>query len=218
MRVYHFVNEKFGLENILRRRLKIARINELNDPFEFLATEASNATVRRAFLAVKVQQAISTGILCFSEAWTNPVQWSHYANHHQGICMGFDVPDNQLKAVSYVRERLLLDWPKMQSDPAFGEEFMSQVISTKFEHWSYEQEMRSFVRLDPATEENGLFFMDFSPDIRLSEIIVGHCSPITRNQLKDVLGNLASEVRCLKARLAFKTFEVTEQKLGSIWR
>lgn len=218
MRVYHFVNEQFGLENIQRRRLKIARINELNDPFEFLATEASNATVRRAFLAIKVQQALSTGILCFSKAWNNPVQWSHYANHHKGICMGFDVSDNQLKAVSYVSERLLFNWPKMQSDPAFAEEFMSQVISTKFEHWSYEQEMRSFVRLDPATEENGLFFMDFSPDIRLSEIIVGHCSPITRNQVKQALGDLASEVRCLKARLAFKKFDVTKQELDSIWR
>jgi hypothetical protein len=36
MRLYHFLNAEYGLLNIRHRRLKIARINELNDPFEFL--------------------------------------------------------------------------------------------------------------------------------------------------------------------------------------
>lgn len=36
MRLYHFTSQKFGLLALKDRRLKIARINELNDPFEFL--------------------------------------------------------------------------------------------------------------------------------------------------------------------------------------
>jgi len=37
MRVFHFVNEEHGLDDLRKRRLKIAALNELNDPFELLA-------------------------------------------------------------------------------------------------------------------------------------------------------------------------------------
>jgi hypothetical protein len=217
VRVYHFVNEQFGLEDIRRRRLKIARINELNDPFEWLPVEASNLTFRQTFQAIKDQQANSIGMLCFSKTWRNPVQWSHYADRHRGICMGFDIPDGLLKEVSYLPSRLQFDLPRMQSDPAFAEDFMDQVISSKFRHWRYEQEMRSFVKLDPATALNDLYFIDFSADISLMEVIVGSTSPITRSQLSDALGNLAGDVQCRKARLAFKSFRVVEQRKVSLW-
>ena len=198
--------------------MKIARINELNDPFEWLAVEASNLTVRQAFKAVKDQLAISTGILCFSKDWRNPVQWGHYADRHRGICMGFDIPDSQLKAVNYVSSRLQFNWAKMQCDAAFAEEFMKQVISSKFRHWRYEQELRSFVKLDPNSEQNGYYYMDFSSDIRLSEVIVGASSSVTRSQLAHALGKLAVNVHCRKARLAFKSFKVVEQRKASLWQ
>lgn len=37
MRVYHFLDRKYGLDDIRRRRLKIATLDDLNDPFEMLA-------------------------------------------------------------------------------------------------------------------------------------------------------------------------------------
>lgn len=100
MRVYHFINEKFGLENIKRRRLKIARIDELNDPFEFIA-RADNERERAALRATREEQTKKTGLLCFSRSWQNPVQWSHYADRHRGFCLGFDVPDALIKEVTY---------------------------------------------------------------------------------------------------------------------
>lgn len=36
LRVYHFVGPDHGLDDIRRRRLKIATIADLNDPFELL--------------------------------------------------------------------------------------------------------------------------------------------------------------------------------------
>jgi Protein of unknown function (DUF2971) len=217
VRVYHFVNEQFGLEDIRLRRLKIARINELNDPFEWLPVEASNLAFRQTFQAIKDQQANSKGILCFSKTWRNPVQWSHYADRHRGICMGFDIPDRLLKEVSYLPSRLQFDLPRMQNDPEFAKDFMDRVISSKFTHWRYEKEMRSFVSLDPTTAQNGLYFIDFSADISLTEVIVGSTSSITRSQLGGALGNLARDVKCRKARLAFKSFKVVEQRKASLW-
>ncbi len=37
MLVYHFRDKKFGMESIKDRRLKVATVEGLNDPFELIA-------------------------------------------------------------------------------------------------------------------------------------------------------------------------------------
>lgn len=86
MRVFHFISEQFGLEDIRRRRLKIATLNELNDPFELFGVNLSDEALRQAFRAMKHELAFKRGLLCFSRNWHNPVQWSHYAAKHTGLC------------------------------------------------------------------------------------------------------------------------------------
>ncbi len=46
MIVYHFTSSEFALKALRDRRLKIARINELNDPFELCAADFTNPDVR----------------------------------------------------------------------------------------------------------------------------------------------------------------------------
>lgn len=77
MRVYHFINEKFGLKDIRERRLKISRIMELNDPFELFGVELTDKKFRRFVRSEKMSVAENTGIICFSANWKNPVQWAH---------------------------------------------------------------------------------------------------------------------------------------------
>jgi hypothetical protein len=48
MRVYHFTSTEFGLSDIALKRLKISRIEDLNDPFELLAAELSQKNSRSA--------------------------------------------------------------------------------------------------------------------------------------------------------------------------
>jgi hypothetical protein len=71
MRVFHFVNEEFGLEDLRRRRLKIATLNELNDPFELFGVNLADESLRRAFRAMKDQLALNRGLLSFSRDWHN---------------------------------------------------------------------------------------------------------------------------------------------------
>ena len=85
MRVFHFVNEEFGLEDLRKRRLKIATLHELNDPFELFGVSLADESLRRAFRAMKDQLASNRGLLCFSRDWHNPVQWSHYAAKHTDL-------------------------------------------------------------------------------------------------------------------------------------
>jgi hypothetical protein len=210
MKLFHFRDEIFGLKSIKERRLKLSRIMELNDPFEFLGASLANPEFRKAITSTKRQLSKTTGILCFSKNWQNPVQWSHYANKHKGICMCFEVPDQFPFEVEYVNYRLNVD-------AEIDLHTMYKFLSTKFIHWSYEEEWRLFVNLDKDEEENGLYFSDFSEKLELKQVIVGAQSDITRTQISDALGVLNENVEVFKARPAFKTFEVVRNKKNKLW-
>ena len=90
-RLYHFWNREHGLWTLQNRRVRVSRILELNDPFEFLALNLRDPIKRRALREVKRELNRTKGILCFSENWNNPVMWAHYADRYKGVCLGFDV-------------------------------------------------------------------------------------------------------------------------------
>jgi hypothetical protein len=217
MRVYHFVNKEYGLENIQKRRLKIATLNELNDPFELFGVEFSDPSVRSAFYAMKNELAQNRGLLCFSKSWHNPVQWSHYADKHKGLCLGFDVPDESLGDVNYSRKRLVTDIEKLKSPRQLAPTAAKKFLFTKYHHWKYENEIRSFVTLEEIDEEKQMYFADFSNKLSLKEVIVGSMSDITRKELANCLGDLRGQIKSFKARLAFKTFKVVKQRKEELW-
>lgn len=107
-RAYHFVSLHYGLEDLQRKRLKISRLDDLNDPFELWAIAQPNAHVRQALRETKKEMARDCGLLCFSLDWSNPVLWSHYADRHRGIALGFDVSEHILKPVVYRKTRPIL--------------------------------------------------------------------------------------------------------------
>jgi hypothetical protein len=217
MRVYHFLNRKHGLQNIRQRRLKVSTIEELNDPFELLGISSKNPDVRQAYQDTKAGLAKYSGILCFSGNWRNPVQWSHYADHHRGICLGFDVTV-QLEPVTYAPRRLKPNLEAMRTGGAAAQIHMQQMLTTKFSHWRYEDERRLFVRLKTKNKKTGLYFFHFSKQIALKEVIVGSNSTITRAELRRALGNLATIVEVHKARLAFRTFRIVRQRSEKLWK
>jgi len=217
MRAYHFVNEEYGLENISKRRLKIATLNELNDPFELFGVELSDPSLRVAFRAMKSELAENRGLLCFSRKWNNPVQWSHYADKHKGVCLGFDVPDIHLGAVSYSRRRLVADIEKLITPQQLSVDMLKKLMFTKYYHWRYENEVRNFVELNDLDMDKQLYFAEFSKQLSLKEVIVGAESDITRSQLNECLGDLGGNVTTSKARLSFKTFRVVKQRKRELW-
>jgi hypothetical protein len=79
MLVYHFLNAHWGLDDLRERRLKISRIMDLNDPFEFLGVDLADRQVRKGLKKTKKELAEEQGLLCFSKSWRNLVLWGHYA-------------------------------------------------------------------------------------------------------------------------------------------
>ena len=217
MRVYHFVNEEYGLEDLREKRLKIARINELNDPFELMGVVLTDPEHRESLEILKTSIGSVHGILCFSKRWNNPPQWAHYADKHKGLCLGFDIPDNSLFKVRYQDNPLPadeLDVLKASADAQIeivsprstkrnGQNrnnipFGLKILTTKFSHWHYEEEYRFFPRL--SRQNQGLQYCKFSSDLRLREIIVGIRSTVKRATVEEALGGTTKDLNIFKVR------------------
>ena len=129
MRVYHLLPRKWALCDLKHDRLKVATFDDLNDPFELRGVRLENRDDRHRFNCWRNLTATKVGLLCFSKSWRNPVLWSHYADEHKGICLGFDVPESCLSEVKYVPERLQFE----QLVP--DEDQLQRLLRTKFKDW-----------------------------------------------------------------------------------
>lgn len=219
MLVYHFKDAEFGLKAIREKRLKVARIPELNDPFELMAPCMSDPVFRSAFLSMRRELSQRVGFVCFSNKYSNPVLWSHYADHHRGVCLGFEIPDKILTKVKYAKERTSPD-RLLSKNVSTKFEAMMECLSLKFSHWRYESERRLFVDLNEAKldKKSGLHFQDFCDHIVLKKVIVGLNSTISRQQIQDCLEAHAPSIDAFKVRPAFKTFNVVKNRKEALWK
>ncbi|MFL6553709.1 MAG: DUF2971 domain-containing protein [Chthoniobacterales bacterium] len=217
MRAYHLVNEQFGMDDLVKKRLKIATLKDLNDPFELFAVSLTDSAVRRAFRKMKDELSRTRGLLCFSRDWHNPVQWSHYADRHRGLCLGFDVSDESVGSVTYSSKRIAARIEQLRAPRLLDPNTAISLLFTKFSHWSYEDEVRGLVTLEDRDPATGLYFAEFSDRLRLREVIVGAASRLTRADIRSALGDLASTVTAWKARLAFSSFRIVRQRNERLW-
>lgn len=208
-RVYHFTTKFFGLEDIEKRRLKVARITELNDPFEFLAPRAAS---ENEMMASQTNLALINdimGILCFNSDWNNPVHWSHYAAKHQGICLGFDVDISSCFEVIYREDRIDLAIPdKLDYISDDKHNVLFQIMLTKYVGWSYERERRMFQILKDRSPEGGNYFQSFRDILQLKEVTIGVKCDASGDDIRQRLGEMQPEVDVYKAKLSATKFEI----------
>ena len=209
MRVYYFTSAKYGLDNLKNKRLKISDFSNLNDPFELLGIEMSDKGVRKTLRHKKIDIAKNKGLLCFSRSRYDPVQWAHYADNHKGLCLGFDVADENLKEIKYVSSRLAkstLDDPKN----------VDKILTTKFKHWAYEQEHRLVIDIDVTRANGDICFEEFSEDMVLKEVYIGCESRLEFNDIKSSYSSKEKNVIVKYTRPAFKDFRIVwDQKKKS---
>lgn len=209
MRVFHLTHAEHALSDIALRRLKIARIADLNDPFELLAANlGGNKPLRRRIRVWRQELHKTTGLLCFSRDWYSPVLWSHYADKHRGICLGFELSDSSAQPVDYVEGRLRVPPNFPTAQPDLDEPFVRQLLKTKFLHWKYENEVRVFIGLDKRTIERGLYFFPFSDDLKLTEVILGPLCELPLDTVRTFVRGTYPDAIVIRARLGFKRFQV----------
>jgi len=215
MRVYKFLNKQFGLKGLYERRLKQSRIHELNDPFELAPYDLTDPATRHAFGAVRESLGRENGLICFSASWQDPVIWAHYADKHQGICLGFEIPTiigdggkDIAKKVTYISRPLRFPAEFLNLPQARQLKYVDRIPFTKFKHWAYEKEVRVWGRL--SNEEDGLYFFEFEHRMRLVEVRVGANCTLQRSAVMRTLGGSEGETRIVKVRAAHNRFAMVQ--------
>lgn len=212
MRVFHFINTSYGISNLSLRRLKVSRFNELNDPFELLAADLRDPRDRKALSNFKDTLNSNKGMICFSDSWSNPLLWGHYADKHSGMGLGFDIPDEYLLPVQYTTQRPKVEFDQRTREIIDGPRLTDKLLRTKFVDWRYENEMRMFVDLDTTSQEGGKHFVEFSSDIVLREVILGMKSELPASRVRQLLKNEPITVKVLKAGMALRAFKIIEDR------
>ncbi len=93
-----------------------------------------------------------------------------------------------------------------------GQDFMAEILSTKYSHWKYEKEYRVFRELDEEIKMNSLYFAAFSDELELKEVIVGVRSWVTRAEVAARLGRLTNNVDIFKVREDFREFSMVRDE------
>lgn len=210
MRAYYLTSRHWALEAIKNRRLKIALFNDMNDPFELLGAELKNRRHKAELRQLKEETNAMIGALCFSQGCGNPVLWSHYADKHRGLCLGFDIRDDWAHEISY-RDRRLRE---IEKEFLEGEcEILGRrLLTTKFEHWRYEDEVRIILKLQDAVRENEFYFMPFGEALRLREVIAGVRCDTALEDLREMLSEEDAGVAVARAALAPDEYKIVKRE------
>jgi hypothetical protein len=94
------------------------------------------------------------------------------------------------------------------AEKGLEEGFVRDLLHTKYLHWAYEGEVRTFVRLDHSTIENGSYFHSFESGLALREVILGPLCELPIERVRELVHSVYERVPVIKARLAFKWFDV----------
>jgi len=156
------------MESLIRDELYAARFDDLNDPFEAMATQtfgdAINFLKEIGLDKYGTLQDISQKIMGFRDRAgvyslvksdtgvpDNELMWAHYANAHKGFCIEYDVETialseelwfnvNQIDSVVYSTKL-----PEMTLEDLQGKSdisLLTKIYATKSKVWSYENEAR----------------------------------------------------------------------------
>lgn len=227
VRLYHFINDKWGLENIAKRRLKVAFADQVNDLFEFRPFDFGKGEKGRDRRyawgeAIKAHSMLQ-GFISFSKTWAVPTMWAHYADNHKGICLGFDVracrEDGEPYSVKMkYRKQLTSMDDRVLKDRVYNRKVLEIAKTTKSEHWMYEDEWRCWASLSDEerkqkrADPDRMFFNPFDEKLVLKEVIFGAKSRLSTCRVQKILSPL-DDVEFSTARPSFRAFKMVRQRL-----
>ncbi len=185
--------------------LKASMYGEFNDPFDLvlgsygasLSGEDRSAFYDampeymrdpayydESYLDIQAGARASLSIMCFTKTFKNILMWSHYANNHTGLCVGYDYNSSffhnkyscsysnnvgEIKKIEYTNDRpkyiIPTDLVNNTSD-----------WFKKSKDWKYEKEYRILLPVDDASNNNdsdpAMLLFKIDPE-NIKQVILG---------------------------------------------
>lgn len=161
--------------------------------------------VRAEVIGIKIYDD-HLGITCFSEKWNSILMWSHYAENHKGISIGFDEKAlrysqlfGKIRRVNYSTEYPELN-PINKNKKSDEIKFFHKSID-----WEYEKEIRAINIYDdkiPSIKDRIITL----EDKHIKEIIIGLKTPQKdKKEIINIARNKGIEIyQCYKSDFEFK--------------
>lgn len=140
------------------------------------------------------------GLLCLTEAPDDILMWSHYADSHRGVCLGFAADGASFHTALRVRYELARPVVNpIKHDP---DEMLEMALLTKARHWEYEREWRVIrYRLGAGVYQH-------DPG-ELVEVVMGcQMEPETKDIVRELVAAHPAKPRLLHAELGGDSFLV----------
>lgn len=217
-RVYKFMAASHGIGTLEKKRLKLTKLEELNDPFDLCPLDTSDPAIFEVANAYSSQFWKTKAILCFSRNWDNLLLWSHYGASHSGICLGFDIVEGE-PGINYDTDVLYQpNLLQIRSPQDMNIDIASRLPRTKHESWSYEQEVRMFLDLKDPPDTEGLNWVELGSLLLLKEVIIGaQCDPIDSKTVEEALKPYGDTVECWWAGMRSDAFLLVKLDRPPYW-
>lgn len=223
MILYKYVSKDYLRESLQKKRLRISRFQELNDPFELASYDISDDQFRRAHRENVNNFVKDWGLVCLSRRWNSPVMWAHYAKNHEGACLEMEVEVDNICHVDYQEKKLFkgINLPNYKNFLTAAS--MRKIYGTKSKDWSYEEEVRFHVPLrnEVVIKDGENYFLKFQSiqghKFLLKSVRIGYRCGVGILNLKKDLENYDPAVKVIQTRPAFGKFEVVEQEEENFW-
>lgn len=166
---YYSNTSEFALTNLNKQQISLSSIAVFNDPFEGIGSYTYNMDDKtKEFLQARnIPNLNGMGdhfvsdihrclqfkyrIFCCTPNHKNPLMWAHYANSHQGFCVGYEksqllqiAPWAKLEKIKYTNQLYPLNRIEQeQGENAIeNESLIRDVLCYKSDVWEYEEEYR----------------------------------------------------------------------------
>lgn len=90
-----------------------------------------------------------------------------------------------------------------------------QIISAKYDKWSYEQETRLYSSLTNESAD-GYFYQNFDEVLKLKEVYIGANAQVTEATFSEHIKPYKS-LKVTKVRTGFRDFEIVPQRNRNEW-
>lgn len=154
------------------------------------------------------QQVKRRGVFCANVDRDNILMWSHYADQHHGLCIGYRLNYEALKSyadVNKVRPQPSDDIPAITDEELSDEALaVDALLTRKSRLWSYENEWRLILKEPLPEHKKGC---ERTIDGQIEEIIFGMRMPDVHKKVIEQLFR-ASDVSLKQARPAYRRYAI----------
>lgn len=176
--------------------------------------ECNKEEAERGLLATDIERELlrqyDRGVCCFSESFKNPLLWSHYADQHRGVCIGYGLdrkPKPEMHKVLYGGSRTvkssLVAQAILEEDEKAVAALDRDVLLRKAPEWRYEKEWRLLG--NRGAQESCLRLMDVTFGLR--------CSGALQHTLVSALERRAPKVKFYEMHVIPGTFKLRREEV-----